>query len=171
LRIAAEVQPNDAETHQALLACYDHEGDQQAAVEQLLAWRLLAVRDVKLYDDLGNRLAKLGQAAEAERAITSIVEVLPAESESHQLLAEIRQRQNRWAEAVVQWEQVARIRELEPTGLVGLCGALIHERRWAEAGDALARLKQKAWPARFENPPESLRDKIRGLEEQLNRPR
>ena len=39
LLIAAEVQPNDAETYQALLACYDHQNDQQGAVEQILAWR------------------------------------------------------------------------------------------------------------------------------------
>ncbi len=100
LRIAAEVQPNDAETHQALLACYDRLNDQQGAVEQILAWRQLAPRDIKLYEDLGKRLEKLGQPAEVERAYTSIVEVLPAESESHQLLAEIRQRQDRWADAV-----------------------------------------------------------------------
>ena len=39
LRIAAEVQPNDAETYQALLACYDRQNDRQGAVQQLLAWR------------------------------------------------------------------------------------------------------------------------------------
>jgi tetratricopeptide (TPR) repeat protein len=167
LRIAIEVQPDDAETHQALLACYDREGDQQGAVEQLLAWRQLAVRDIKLYDDLGQRLEKLGEAAEAERAVTSIVEVLPAESESHQLLAEIRQRQNRWSEAVMQWEQVSRIRSLEPTGLLGLCGALVHEHRWDEARETLGKLKQKPWPARFENSPENLPEKIRVLEQQL----
>ena len=75
LLIAAEVQPNDAETYQALLACYDRQNDQQGAVEQLLAWRQLAPRDIKLYEDLGKRLEKLGQAAEVERAYTSIVEV------------------------------------------------------------------------------------------------
>jgi tetratricopeptide (TPR) repeat protein len=167
LRIAAEVQPGDAETYQALVECYDRDGDQQGAVQQLLAWRQLAVRDIKLYEDLGNRLDKLGQAAETERAYTSIVEVLPAESESHQLLAEIRQRQGRWSEAIVQWQQVARIRSLEPGGLVGLCGALIHEHRGGEARAVLEKLKQTVWPARFENPPENLRDKIRLLEQQL----
>jgi tetratricopeptide (TPR) repeat protein len=168
LRIATEVQPNDAETHQALLACYDHEKDQQAAVEQLLAWRQLNVRDIKLYENLGNRLTKLGQATEAERAFTSIVDVLPAESESHQALAAIRQGENRWAEAIVQWEQVARIRSLEPTGLLGLCSALVHEHRWAEARDVLGQLKEKTWPARFENPPENLRERIRVLQQQLD---
>jgi tetratricopeptide (TPR) repeat protein len=167
LRLAAEVQPNDIETHQALLTCCDKQQDEQGAVDELLHWREAVPRDVKLYEDLGNRLKKLGQAPEAERAYTSIAEVLPAESESHQLLAEVRQRQDRWPEAVVQWEQVARIRSLEPTGLVGLARALIHQRRWTEAADVVAKLKQKTWPVRFENPPENLRGKLQELEEKV----
>ena len=161
------MQPNDAETYQALLACYDRQNDQQGAVEQLLAWRQSAPRDIKLYEDLGKRLEKLGQAAEVERAYTSIVEVLPAESESHQLLAEIRQRQDRWADAAEQWRQVARIRSLEPTGLLGLAEALIHQRQFAEAAEVLTRLKQTNWPARFENWPMNLRGKICRLEQKL----
>jgi hypothetical protein len=171
LLIAAEVQPNDAETYQALVACYDRRSDQQGAVEQIFAWRESAPRDIKLYEDLGKRLEKLGPAAEVERAYTSIVEALPAESESHQLLAEIRQRQDRWAEAVEQWRQVARLRALEPTGLLGLCEALVHERRFAEAGEVLAQLKQKNWPARFDNPPENLGRKIDNLGQELERGR
>ncbi len=167
LRLAAQVQPNDAETHRALLDCYDRQQDLQGAAEELLRSREASPRDIKLYEDLGNRLEKLGQAAEAERAFTSIVEVLPVEAESHQLLAELRQRQDRWADAVVQWEQVARIRSLEPTGLLGLADALIHERRWAEAADVLTKLKKKDWPARFDIPFGTLRGKIRSLEQRL----
>ncbi len=100
---------------------------------------------------------------------TSIVEMLPAESESHQLLAEIRQRQNRWPEAIVQWQQVARIRSLEPTGLIGLAAALVHEHQWPEAADVLARLKKTAWPVQFNNPPADLPRKIRALQEQIER--
>ena len=130
LSIALELQPNDAETHKALVECYDRQGDKQGVIEQLLRWRELARRDIKLYEDLGKRFDKLGRPEEAERAYTSIVEVLPSESESHTLLAEIRQRQNRWDEAIVQWEQVARIRSLEPTGLLKLAEAQIHQQRW-----------------------------------------
>ena len=171
LLIAAKVQPNDAETYQALLSCYDRQNNQQGAVEQILAWRQFTPRDIKLYEDLGNRLEKLGQAAEVERAYTSIVEVLPSEAESHQLLAEIRQRQDRWSEAVDQWRQVARIRSLEPAGLLGLCEALIHGRRVAEAGEILTQLKQKNWPARFENWPFNLRGKIGNLQQKLDQGR
>jgi len=171
LLIAAEMQPNDVETYQSLLTCDDRLNDQQGAVEQLLARRQVARRDIKLYEDLGKRLEKLGQAAEVERAYTSIVEVLPAESESHQLLAEIRQRQDRWADAVEQWRQVARIRSLEPTGLLGLAEALIHQRRVTEAADVLAQIKQKSWHSRFENWPVNLRGTISNLENKLEQAR
>ena len=163
LGLAAELQPNDAETYQALLDAYDRAGDKQGTVEQLLHWCELARRDIKLYEDLGTRLTALGQTEEAERAFTSIVEILPTEAESHQRLAEIRQRQNRWAEAAAQWEQVVRLRALEPTGLLGLAAAQLHLEQWDEAAATLAKLKQTAWPARFEKLPE----KIHGLEQQL----
>ncbi len=165
LRLASDLQPNDAETHQALLTCFDKQEDQQAAVEQLLRWRELARRDIRLYEDLGKRLQQLGQPKEVERAYTSIVEVLPTESESHTLLAEIRQRQNRWDEAIVQWEQVARIRSLEPTGLVQLATALIREHRWDEAAAAITKLKARQWPPRFGDVPKQVKD----LEEQMQK--
>ena len=165
LRLASKLQPNDAETHQALLTCFDQQKDQQAAVEELLHLRELARRDIKLYEDLGKRLEALGQPAEVERAYTSIVEVLPTESESHTLLAEVRQRQDRWGEAIVQWEQVARIRSLEPTGLVQLATAQIHEQRWDEAAATIAKLKARQWPPRFGEVPQ----KVRELEEKMQK--
>ena len=163
LTLAVQSQPNDAETYQALLSCYDQMGDRQGAIEQLLRWRDLARRDIKPYEDLANRYQAVGKPGEAERAMTSIVEVLPAEAESHQLLAEIRQGENRWSEAVVQWQQVARIRALEPTGLLGLARALIHELRGEEAAVVLAKLKQTSWPPRFGD----VSGQVRALERQL----
>ena len=101
-----------------------------------------------------------------ERAYTSIVEALPAESESHALLAEIRQKQDRWDEAIVQWQQVARIRALEPTGLLGLAAAQIHQRQWDAAAETLKKL-DKGWPPRFSN----VNDEIRKLRTQLEKGR
>jgi tetratricopeptide (TPR) repeat protein len=151
LTLAVELQPNDAETHQALAACYDRQQDKEGAIRQLLRWRELARREIKLYDDLGKRYQALNKPEEAERAYTSIVEVLPSESESHALLAEIRQQQNRWPEAIVQWEQVARIRALEPAGLEKLAAAQIHQRQWEAAEITLRKLETTAWPSRFSN--------------------
>ncbi len=56
---------------------------------------------------------------------------------------------------------------LEPQGLLGLTEALIHQRQFKEAGESLARLKQTNWPARFDNWPMNLREKIRVLEQKL----
>jgi hypothetical protein len=89
--------------------------------------------------------------------------MLPSESESHTLLAEIRQQQNRWPEAITQWEQVARIRALEPTGLLKLAEAQIHERRWEAAVRTLRTLDTRSWPARFGD----VHAQIRILEEQI----
>jgi len=167
LKLACELQPNDTETHQALVACYDAQGDKQGAVRQLLESLQLARRDIKLYEDLGRRLSELGQPQETERAYTSIVEMLQSESESHTLLAEIRQKQNRWAEAIVQWEQVSRIRALEPTGLLGLAAAQIHEKQWDHAAETVSKLRARTWPSRFGDVP----GQIRQLEQQIDQGR
>jgi hypothetical protein len=159
LRLALELQPNDAETHRLLIDCLNRLNDGKAVILALLDAAQVLRRDIALYKQLGDRLA--GQppgvwgrfapnaAQAAERAYTSIVEALPSESESHAMLAEVRQNQGRWPEAITQWEQVARIRALEPTGLLKLAAAQVHERRWDEAALSVARLKVRAWPARF----------------------
>ena len=68
LKLAVELQPNDTETHQALLACYDRMGDREGGVRQLLQSVELSRRDIKLYEDLGRRYAELNRPGEAERA-------------------------------------------------------------------------------------------------------
>ena len=78
-----------------------------------------------------------------------IVEVLPNESEGHELLASIRQSQGRWADAIGHWEQVAKIRALEPTGLIGLASAQVHERQFDKAAETVGKLKARVWPANF----------------------
>ncbi len=102
-----------------------------------------------MYKDIATRCEKLNRPADAERARTMIVEILPNESESHTLLAGIRQEQNRWNDAILHWRQVARIRSLEPTGVQRLAEALIYEKKWPEAREALHLLMDKPWPSRF----------------------
>ena len=110
LQLASELQPDDAETYEALLVCFDKVGDKEGAVGQLLRAVELSRRDIKLYDQLGKRYAALDRPVEAERAYTSVVEVVPNESEGHALLAEVREKQGRWADAVAHWQRVADIR-------------------------------------------------------------
>jgi tetratricopeptide (TPR) repeat protein len=163
LERAAELQPNDGEIRQLLVAAMDQTGDKEGVVRQLLHAVQVSRRDLKLYEELGKRYVAVGQTAEAERAYTSIVEVQPAEAESHALLAEIRQKQGRWAEAIEQWEQVARLRALEPTGLLKLAAAQVHEQRWEDARESLRRLESRNWPARFGD----VRQQVRVLQEQI----
>jgi tetratricopeptide (TPR) repeat protein len=164
LALACELQPNDLETHQALIACYDKQKDPEGAIRQVLASLQLARRQIALYEDLGKRFDGLKQPKEAERAYTSIAEVLPSESESHTLLAEIRQRQDRWGDAIVHWGQVARIRALEPIGLLKLAEAQVHVKRWDDADDTLRRLRAKGWPSRFGDVLNQIRELERKIE-------
>ena len=103
-----------------------------------------------LYEDLGKRYTAAGQMGDAERAYTSIVEMTPGEAESHSQLAEIRQKQGRWSEAIAEWEQVAKLRSLEPTGLLKLAAAQIHEMQWEQARESLRKVESRTWPERFD---------------------
>ena len=151
LKLACESQPNDTETYRQLIECYDKQGDKAGAIEQLLQAVRLSRRDINLYQDLGKRYDALGDGKETERAYTSIVEVQANETESHAMLAEIRQNQNRWSEAAAEWEQVAKLRSLEPTGLLKLAAAQLKLRKWDAAAETLRKLETTGWPARFFN--------------------
>jgi tetratricopeptide (TPR) repeat protein len=163
LKLAVALQPNDAEIYQLLVACHDAAGDKEGGIQQLLQAVQLSRRDLKLYQELGQRYAAAGQTKEAERADTSIVEMLPSEAESHALLAEIREKQNRWGEAMTHWEEVARLRALEPTGLLKLAAAQVHEKQWDKARETLKKIGARSWPPRFGD----VRQQVRVLEEQL----
>src|SRR5262249_4705237 len=112
-KLALELSPSDRDLHAELIACYDALMQPQEAAGQLLASAELSPRDVDLWTDLAERLDKLEQPAEAERARTSLVELLSTETEGHAKLAEIRQSQMRWDDALLHWRHVARIRQLE----------------------------------------------------------
>jgi hypothetical protein len=104
------------------------------------------VANLEACQDLGHRYERAGQSDQAMRAFTSLVDRLPDDSESHRLLAEEFQGSDHWPEAIVQWQQVARIRALEPAGLLGLAAAQIHERQWDTATHTLRTLESRSWP-------------------------
>jgi Flp pilus assembly protein TadD len=166
LRLAVELEPNDTETHRRLVACYDALGDRDGAIRQLLQSLELSRRNIDLLKDLGQRYEQLEHAADAERAFTSIVEALPNESEGHAALAEIRQRQNRWSDAASHWREVARIRALEPIGLLNLAAAQIQLKQHEAATETIRQLQQQSWPQRFTNIDQQIRDLQRRLEQQ-----
>ncbi len=165
LQLASELQPDDAEIYESLLVCHDKIGDKEGAVGQLLRAVELSRRDIKLYEQLGKRYTELNRPVEAERAYTSVVEMLPNESEGHALLAEVRGKQNRWPDAITHWERVAEIRALDPTGLLKLTGAQVEHKDWAAASKSLRTLRIQNWPQRFTDVEKETRDLEKKLEE------
>jgi tetratricopeptide (TPR) repeat protein len=163
LQLAAAVQPNDAQTYELLLTSLDKLGDKEGTFRALLQAVQLRPREISLYRDMGRRLESLDRPREVERAYTSIVEMQPNEAESHALLAEVRQQQNRWGEAIVQWGHAARLRALEPDGLLKLAAAQVHERQWDQAAETVRKLRSRGWPSRFSN----VEQEIRHLEQQI----
>jgi len=161
LERAIALSPNDPELHEQLVACYDAADQTESATRQLLAWIDLQPHNLELYQQLEQRLRD--NEVEADRAATSIVEAAPLEAANHAALAELREQQDRWAEAIEQWRQVAELRSLEPTGLLRLAAAQIHEQDWPSARTTLKRLHDTTWPSQFPN----IKEEIRALEEQL----
>lgn len=167
LRLACELQPNDTETHQQLVECLDQLGDKQGVIDQLLVSLRVSRRALSLYGDLARCYEAQGQLANAERARTSLVEALPNESEGHAMLAEIRQSQGRWKDAAAHWQQVARIRSLEPTGLLNMAKAQIQLEQWKVANETVERLQARNWPPRFANEMEQVRELERQIAKAL----
>ncbi len=149
-RAALQLQPNDTQTHDRLIFAYDNIGDKDAGLKQTLAWLELDRHNLEGYRSLAQRLKTNERPPElTERALTTIVEAAPNEAEHHQLLAEFREQQDQWPAAIEHWKQVARLRSLEPRGLLELAEAQIHEEQWKEAQKSIDELNRKEWPARF----------------------
>ena len=147
LRLAVDLQPHDVSIHQALMECFDATENAVAATTQLLKMIDLQRHDLALYEQLADRLKD--NEAEAERAATSIIEASPNEAENHAAMATLRQNQDRWADAIGHWEQVAELRKLEPNGLLRLAEAQLHEERWDAARATIKKLRTTPWPPHF----------------------
>ncbi len=159
--LAIALQTLDKEVHQALIVCYDGTQQPDKATRQLMALIDSHRHDLELFKQLATRLKD--NEAEAERAATSIIEAAPNEAENHAALAEIRQLQHRWGEAIPHWEQVSTLRRLEPTGLLKLAHAQIELKQWDSARATISKLNQTEWPSRFN----TLENDIRQLQEKM----
>ena len=149
LQLAVELQPTDAESQQKLIKALDAAGRKDEATKQMLTQLDFDRNNLTVYKQLAERLQ--ANDAMAERAATSIIEAAPLEAENHQALAELRQEQDRWDDAIAQWRKVAELRKLEPTGLLMLATAQVHEEKWSDAKATIKKLKRQAWPSRFNN--------------------
>jgi hypothetical protein len=153
LRIAVDLRPRDGELHELIIKCFDKLKDPAAALQQLVAWIETDRRSVDKYEQLAKRLD--GETAK-ERAYTSMVEMLPNETDGHSRLATVRESQKDWGAAIEHWKRVSEIRSLEPTGLLQLANAQIKAGKKREAKESVKQLESKQWPDRFENLPEKI---------------
>lgn len=160
-QLAIQLQPTDIEVHQALIACYDATGKKSAATRELLALIDLDRHNLALYQQLADRFKD--NEAQAERAATSIIEAGPHEAENQAAMAELRQKENRWNEAIPHWEEAAKLRRLEPTNLIKLIEAELHTKHWDAARESIRKLQKTDWPSRFNN----VESEIRRLQNQL----
>jgi Vault protein inter-alpha-trypsin domain/von Willebrand factor type A domain len=161
-RLALEGSPSDPDLHQRLIACLDAKGDAAGALVQSLDSLELSRRNLDLWGKLAARFTALKDPIQAERAATSLVEVAPHEADGHEKLASYRQKQDRWDEAISHWQEVAKLRKLEPTGLLGLAPALLHQKRLEEFDAALKQLDNGPWPQHFQ---EKLKEELPKLRE------
>jgi tetratricopeptide (TPR) repeat protein len=164
-QIALELQPTNVQAHQQLIASYDALNQSERAIRQTLALLNVDRHNLELYKKLSERLAK--DDALSERAATTIVEAAPNEAEHHQALAEVREKQNRWQDAISHWKEVAELRKLEPNGLLNLAKAQIHEKQFAPAQESLDKLNKTEWPSRFSD----VRNQIQQLQNQIPKSR
>lgn len=82
-----------------------------------------------------------------------MIEVLPNDADSEIALAQVRESQNRWEEAINHWKFARDYRAEDPSGLLGLAKAYVHEKRWPEAKATLELLQKpaKPWHQRFDS--------------------
>ncbi|MCU0722762.1 MAG: hypothetical protein MUC63_03970, partial [Planctomycetes bacterium] len=149
LRAAVLARANDLQARELLVKALEEQGKKAAAVAELLEAARTAGKALSWFASAGELLEKLGDAAEAERAYTSLVEASPLESEGHAALADVRMRQERPEEALAEWRRVVDIRSNEPPGFLGLARVLMALERWDEARDAALKVQQGKWHRRF----------------------
>ncbi|MDF3130037.1 VIT domain-containing protein [Kiritimatiellaeota bacterium B1221] len=149
LRHALDLQPDDPETRELLLDSYTRNKQPGKAIDLLLETVSRNPYDLELYQNLAKRYHQNTQPMESERAYTSMVEALPHESESHEALALVREKQNNWEAALIQWENVIRIRTEEPVGYLGKLRCLIKMNRMPEAQNVWDHINHTPWPKHF----------------------
>jgi tetratricopeptide (TPR) repeat protein len=145
--LALQLDPLNKEARVELIKLLTRLKRPNEAIAQLMLRIDIERHNLELYTDLVNRTK--GDDALSERAFTSIVESAPTEHTHHQKAAELRQGQNRWSDAIVHWQQVAKLQAFDPTGLLGLAEAQIREKKWDDARRTVQTLKSTEWPSRF----------------------
>lgn len=152
LKLVLEFKPDDDAASKLLIQAYDALGQSAEALQAALHRSEYVSRQTATWKELGDRLTKLNQAAQAERAYTSLIEVLPNDADSEMALAQVREGQNRWEEAVGHWKIARDYRSEDPSGLLGLAKAYLHQKQWPHAQATIDQLRKpaKPWHQRFD---------------------
>jgi hypothetical protein len=147
LKIAIDLQPGDLNAHTQLIEAFLATQDNTAAVRQRLELINIDRHNLAQYEALESQLRD--DKEQAERAATSIIEASPNEAEYHAAFAKIRTRKKQHAEAARHWRQVAKLRSLEPNGLINLSKAQVQAEQIEAARATIKRLESTDWPNRF----------------------
>lgn len=144
-RAAAQLTPNDREIHAKLIECLDAANDPAGALAQSFESLELDRRNVDLWVKLAERYDEANDETEAERARTSLAEILPGETEGRTALAHERENQNRWPEALEQWQKVAELRKLEATGLLNMARVQLQLKQKEQAAATIQQIERTTW--------------------------
>ena len=149
LRLSAEATPEDAEATALLVQALDASGRAGEATGIALVAAHVRPRDPAAWAVLAQRYAAAEDSPSAERARTTMVEMLPNESEGHAALAALREQAGRLADAAHHWRQVIRVRSLEPTGYLECARVWLAAKRPDEARPLIQAVLAKDWPSHF----------------------
>ncbi|MBL8898275.1 MAG: FecR domain-containing protein [Planctomycetes bacterium] len=143
LLLAAELVPEDEELQEICISALDLAGRRADAEARLLDLARSSTSKRERWIALGSRYAGRGDAANAERARTSLVEAAPLEAEGYAVLAAERERMMDSAQALAQWTAVAELETLAPRGALGRARALLALGRMDDARAELQALRAK----------------------------
>ena len=161
LQMAIELRPTDEQARGWLVAAYDQSGQPQAAIDALLDLLEMSPRSITTCRDLAERFAAAGDAVNAERATTSVVESAPVEAAHQIAMAEGRAGEENWSAAIGHWQQAVSLRPEDPAPLLSLTRLQwLHGDR-AEARTGLQTLRDTEWDERFQKVDEQIDDLVR----------
>jgi tetratricopeptide (TPR) repeat protein len=157
LRTALELSPANRAAAVALVESLDGQNRPEDAIDAVLNLCRLSEPATDCFVDLHDRYLQINDAAHAERAATSIVEVAVEESSNHAALAELREGQEDWSAAIQHWRRAASLKAEEPHALVRLTQAQLQAGRKQDAVATFRKLRTTKWDDRFEELPEQIR--------------
>jgi cytochrome c-type biogenesis protein CcmH/NrfG len=96
---AIRLNARDAEAHQRLAQCYEASNQLEVALREYQEAAHLAPQQPSIHFALGLLAMHLNRLPLAEQAFVQVLTVNPADYRSRFLLAQVYERENRWAEA------------------------------------------------------------------------